>query len=432
MKIREILRWALPGVLTSLAACSSSSTDDLDAVTQPGHLAGVQIVSGNHQTATAGAELPEPLVGRAIDAAGNSLANRTVTFVVASGGGSLSAGSVTSDSHGSFSGRWTLGPGAGTQKVDVRSADSAGATIYATFESIATAGAATSARAIAGTQSQAAQVSTAVPTPIGVSVVDLNGNAKAGVTVTFTPCETCGSANPASAVTNAGGVAMSTWTLGKSTGTQRLSAALAGLPEVPFDALATPAAPAVTLSLTALAGDGQTVEQHALNAQPLRVFVSDAQGAGVPGVAVDFEPDVGGAYFDARTINTDAEGFADFTGYFHEAGAARVEAAVAKIPSVAFDLAVAATPFEFDGDYTCRIATAPDAPYALRVRRNSVIGSGSDYSVNADGTFAMKRETDDIGRALLGRFAVSFDGSATAGGTATDSAVPAAWTCERL
>jgi hypothetical protein len=262
--------------------------------------------------------------------------------------------------------------------------------------------------------------------------VDLNGNAKAGVTVTFTPCESCGSANPASAVSNVGGVATTTWTLGTSTGTQRLSATLAGLPEVRFDALATSAAPTVALSLTALTGDGQTVEQHTLNAQPLHVFVSDAQGAGVPGVAVDFGPAVGGAHIDARTINTNAEGFADFIGYFHEAGAARVEATVANIPSVSFDLAVAATPFDFDGDFTCRFADAPDSPFSLRVRRNTVIGSGSDYSVNADGTFAMEWRADDSNRALQGRIAVGFDGGATVVGTATDSAAPAAWTCERL
>src|SRR6185436_4646464 len=116
-----------------------------------------------------------------------------------------------------FSGRWTLGSSAGTQKVDVRSTDSNGATvIYAIFESVATAGAATSATALAGTQGQAAKMSTAVPTPIGVSVVDLHGNAKSGVRVWFTPCETCGSANPASSLTNAGGVATSMWTLGTS------------------------------------------------------------------------------------------------------------------------------------------------------------------------------------------------------------------------
>lgn len=432
-KVHVFFRWALLGTTAALAACSSSGGNPWVPDVEPGVQAGVEIVSGNHQTAAAGTELPQALVGRVIDASGKALANRSVTFVVSSGGGSMSVSSVTSDSSGLFSGRWTLGPGAGTQRVEVRGDNpSGGSFIHATFESVATAGAAVSAKAIAGSQDQAAKASTAAPSEIGVSVVDLHGNAKAGVTVRFTPCETCGSANPASATTNAGGVATTQWTLGASTGTQRLSATLDGIPAVRFEALATPAVAAAALSLTAQQGDGQTVEQHTSNVQALRVFVSDARGAGVPGLAVDFEPAPGSAYFLAQTINTNAAGFAEFTGYFHDAGAVRVEAKVAGIPTATFDLVVAATPFDFDGDFTCRFADAPDAPLSMSVRRNSVSAGGMRIEVAADGTFALGSRAGDIRRLLHGRIELGADGGAVASGTTVDAATPTPWTCERL
>lgn len=431
--IRGLLRCALVCAFAALAACSSSGGNPWKPDTQPSIQAGVEIVSGNYQTAAAGTELPQPLVGRVTDADGKGLSNRLVSLVVTSGGGSLSAASATSNSSGLFSVRWTLGPGAGTQRVEVRGDNpSGGPFIYATFESVATAGTATSATALAGTTGQAAKASTPVPTPIGVSVVDLHGNAKAGVIVWFTACETCGIANPASATTNVGGVATTQWTLGASTGTQRLSATLDGLPEVRFEALATTAASAAALSLAAQRGDGQTVEQHASNSQPLRVFVSDAGGAGVPGVAVDFEPSPGSAYFDARTINTDAEGFADFTGYFHEAGAVRVEATARGIPPATFDLAVTATPFDFDGDFTCRFEDAPDSPFSMKVRRNSVGAGDLRNELGADGSFALERSDGDIVRRLQGRIELGADGGATAIGTILDPVTPTPWTCERL
>jgi hypothetical protein len=399
-----------------LVACSSSGGYDVDDIYPPGETAGVQIVGGNNQTAIAGTELPAPLVGKVTDIQGHTVANRPVTFVVASGGGSLSSTSVMSDVDGLVQSRWTLGAGAGTQKVEVRAAT--GSTlIFATFEAVATAGAAANATPVAGTDGQAARQSTGLPAPVSVSVVDLQGNAKAGVTVAFTPCDACGSVDPSTAVTNAGGIATSAWTLGAATGAQELSARVAGLPEVHFHATATSTAPGPATSVAGLQGDAQSVDQHGRNAQALRVFVTDSLGNGVPGVAVDFAPGAGGASFTARTINTGADGVADFSGWFHEAGIVRVEASVGGIPPATFDLTVVANEFDFDGSYTCRFAHAPDAPYVMSVHRNEIVDGGI---VSADGTF------------LHGRIDVGFDGSASANGTAGDAAAaPMPWTCER-
>ncbi len=64
-------------------------------------------VSGNAQTGTAGAPLPQPIVVRVDDAFGNPVAGQAVTFAVTVG--SLSVTSVNTDAAGLASTAWTLG-----------------------------------------------------------------------------------------------------------------------------------------------------------------------------------------------------------------------------------------------------------------------------------------------------------------------------------
>jgi len=72
-------------------------------------------VSGDDQSAAAGAELPNPLVVRLVDEAGNGVPNRAVTWVVATGGGTVSSPTSITDENGQASTRWTLGgPGGNT------------------------------------------------------------------------------------------------------------------------------------------------------------------------------------------------------------------------------------------------------------------------------------------------------------------------------
>ena len=69
----------------------------------------LELVSGNNQSAARGAELQDPLVVRLLDGAGNGVPNRAVSWVVATGGGSVSAVSSNTDENGRASTRWTLG-----------------------------------------------------------------------------------------------------------------------------------------------------------------------------------------------------------------------------------------------------------------------------------------------------------------------------------
>ena len=73
------------------------------------------MVSGNSQTGVQGQSLASPLTVLVTDANSNPVSGVTVTFTVTGGGGTLSTGSVTTNSSGLASSTLTLGPTAGSQ-----------------------------------------------------------------------------------------------------------------------------------------------------------------------------------------------------------------------------------------------------------------------------------------------------------------------------
>jgi hypothetical protein len=75
-------------------------------------------VSGTDQSAGAGAELSDPLVVRLVDRDGNGVSGRAVSWVVATGGGSVSSDNSTTDDNGRASTRWTLGPNPGSNSLN--------------------------------------------------------------------------------------------------------------------------------------------------------------------------------------------------------------------------------------------------------------------------------------------------------------------------
>lgn len=83
-----------------------------------GNAAGLSIVSGNNQTAPVGTRLPADLVVRLVDGAGNGVPGTAVTWVVGTGGGSVTPQNGTTDDQGRALAQWTLGPNSGQNRVD--------------------------------------------------------------------------------------------------------------------------------------------------------------------------------------------------------------------------------------------------------------------------------------------------------------------------
>lgn len=102
------------GALVVVWACGGG---DLTLPGSIGPATNLLMVSGNGQSAPPGTELPTPLVVRLVDAQGNGIEAGSVTWVIGTGGGSVSPGSVETDTAGLASARLTLGQTLGTNTV---------------------------------------------------------------------------------------------------------------------------------------------------------------------------------------------------------------------------------------------------------------------------------------------------------------------------
>jgi Big-like domain-containing protein len=117
------MTWTLGSRVGSQTATASSSSLDGSPVTftataGAGSADRLVQVSGNNQTASPGAELPQPLVVRLLDREGNGVSGRAVTWVVGAGGGSVGSSTSNTDGDGKATAHWTLGPASGTNTLN--------------------------------------------------------------------------------------------------------------------------------------------------------------------------------------------------------------------------------------------------------------------------------------------------------------------------
>jgi adhesin/invasin len=189
------------------------------------------IVDGQGQSGTVGAALPIALSVRLVDAVGDAVIGVVVSFVVTQGNGSI-ADSVVTDSLGIAAASYTLGTVAG-----------AGHTVTATvgalsqvFMATATAGPAAQLVHVSGS-GQAGLPTTRLPQPLVVAVQDVYGNAIPSHVVSFgTP--TTGMLSSVDGLTDMGGQANATWTLGLELDSQSVRVTAAGVQgALTFDAV---------------------------------------------------------------------------------------------------------------------------------------------------------------------------------------------------
>ncbi len=183
---------------------------------------------GDGQTAHIGAPVsvaPSVLV---TDAYNNPVSGVTITFAVASGGGSIPSGLVTTNASGIAAvGSWTLGPNPGPNTLTSTGAGLTGSPL--TFNATGIVGSPTTMAMYDG-DGQMTTAGTAVTRAPSVRVTDALGAPVAGVAVTFAPVLGGGSVTGGSATTNASGIAtVGSWTLGTTAGANTLTATSGGL-----------------------------------------------------------------------------------------------------------------------------------------------------------------------------------------------------------
>jgi plastocyanin len=154
---------------------------------------------------------------------------------------------------------------------------------------------------------QTGTVGAAPANPLRV-MVTLSGVPQPGTTVIWAADGTGASLGSPTAVTDASGIATSTWTLGRAAGSQSATATLAGATGSPvtFSAMATAAAAARVINWS----DNQSGAPNTPLTNPLKVWVTDQFGNGVSGVRVAWQVTDGTASVNPTGSNTDASGIA--------------------------------------------------------------------------------------------------------------------------
>lgn len=287
-------------VVLFAAACDNS--------TEPSTPSAVTSVTANPIAGQARGVVP--ITVRVAASNGRALAGQTVTFAVATGGGTVAPTTATTNESGDATAQWTLGNTVGVQTLTAQ----VGTLTALTISANVAAGAPASVAVSAG-NAQTGAVGTALATRPAVVVRDAANNPVAGVQVNFTVTSGGGSIAAGTILTDASGIATGPqWTLGPTAGAQTLQATVlangvTGNP-LTFTATATAGAPS---RLEAVAGtSSQTaVVGTALAAGSLpAVTVRDASGNPVPGVAVTFAITGGGGTGTGLTATTNANGVA--------------------------------------------------------------------------------------------------------------------------
>ena len=299
---------------TTLAAGGADGTISLWNIEQTPH--SLTKVSGDGQEGSVGEQLAKPFVVSVLDQDGSAFAGAVVTFSVTAGGGTLSAATVTTDANGRAATRLTLGSQPGTNTVE--------ATVEGlepeTFTATAVVQTPHSLTKVSG-DGHGGPASTQLAEPFVVSVLDQDGEAFAGVDVTFSvaagggmlssttdanSCTIASSTSSATATTDTNGQAATRLTLGSESGTNTVSATVEGLDPVTFTATA--AEQAVPHRLTKVCGDDQEGTASEQLAESFVVSVLDEDSAAMVGVVVSFSVTAGGGTLSAATATTDANG----------------------------------------------------------------------------------------------------------------------------
>lgn len=166
------------GSATLTVSGLNGTTQQTTVRVQP--VASLAVQSGGDQSGIAGSTLPTAFQVQALDATQQAVIGAVITFAAASGAGSVSPETATTDAAGTASTSVTLGSAAGTYTFTA----AIGTTVLARIVATATA-APVASLGIAGGNQQADTVLATLGQPLAVRVVDSFGNPVPKQTVDF-------------------------------------------------------------------------------------------------------------------------------------------------------------------------------------------------------------------------------------------------------
>ena len=210
-------------VTVSVAGSQEKETFNAEGIRIPETL---DIISGNDQEGLPGAALENPFVVEVRDQSGDPLPGVQVTFLVSSGGGTLSATSAMADVNGRAESILTLGPNLGRNTVTVsvtgiqeqQTFTAEGIRIPLAFW-------------IISGDKQQGLLGEALANPFVVEVRDQSGDPLPGVQVAFSVSIGGGMLSATSATTDVNGRAESILTLGPNPGANTVEVGVTGIQE---------------------------------------------------------------------------------------------------------------------------------------------------------------------------------------------------------
>ena len=276
-----------------LAACGGSSTATPGTPgPTPTTVAKTPGSSGDTQVGVQGTQLASPLSVTVTDGASNPVQGITVSWAVATGGGSVSAPSSVTTASGVATINATLGTLGGSNSFTATVTGLTGSPL--TFS-------ATAAKVIAKTSGdgQTGLPGTQLPSPLSVTVTDGASHSVQGITVSWAVATGGGSVSAPTSVTDASGIATINATLGSAGGANSFTATVAGLTgspltfsatgDVPFEfgATATLIVGGARAGQIFIAGGNTQISGGGTTAQS-SWFYAPATGALTPGPALAF------------------------------------------------------------------------------------------------------------------------------------------------
>ncbi|MBI3112072.1 MAG: T9SS type A sorting domain-containing protein [Ignavibacteriales bacterium] len=257
--------------------------------------------AGNNQRGPVATALANPFVVTVTDSLNNPVPGVTVSFAItqvpqSAAGQSLSISQVNTDAQGRAFSTLTLGSRPGAYQVQASAPSLAGSPV--TFNATAEIGAAALLAFVSG-DGQQGEVSTTLPQPLRVQVLDGSGNPVQNIGVLFSvdsiPSGATGAfvngSGSTTIQTDGSGIASIAMTLGNRAGVYRVSASSSGLAGSPiyFRLMASTAGGAVAIFYTE--GNQQRAPILTELVQPLVVTILSASGTPVANVPVTFAID---------------------------------------------------------------------------------------------------------------------------------------------
>ena len=240
--------------------------------------------SGDNLVGQVGSTLSTPHDVLITDANGNPVPNVTVTWAAQSGG-SVSPTSDQTDVTGHAQATRTLGAAPGAETTTA-TATLGGTPTADTFAVTAQVGGATQMKVNAGDR-QTDTVGVTLPVQLSVLVQDALNNPVSGVTISWSVLNGGGSVGPLTSVTNASGIASTSWTLGTGMSpvdsTQLVQATGVGSP-VTFTAFTVPGA--VSAAQTSVTASSPVTASTGSSQSTVTVTARDQYGNVIKGKTV--------------------------------------------------------------------------------------------------------------------------------------------------